>query len=157
MFIPPLTPHWGGKHEACVKQIKALLVRTIGKTKLPYPALTTVLKQCEAAANSRPLCRVEGPAEERDVILTPASLMIGRNLNALPEEDYTTKCNLADRFQHQQRMVQTFWKHYSEMYLQQLMNLPKWTKPEENVSVGEIVLLREENTPPLVWRKARVS
>lgn len=42
------------------------------------------------------------------------------------------------------------------MVLNQLMQSPKWTKAHPNIEVGEIVLMKEDNTPLMVWRKARV-
>ena len=156
-FIPPLSPEFGGKHEAAVKQVKIHLKKVIGEQKLPFVMLNTVLKQIEAILNSRPLCKAEGSALDRDQIITPAHFWLGRPLNALPEPDYTDNVNLTDRFQHQQQMVQHFWKLWHVQYLHTLQQLPKWTSTKEEVQVGEVVLLKEDNSPPQVWRKARVT
>lgn len=34
---------------------------------------------------------------------------------------------------------------------------PKWTKKKDNVAVGTMVLLKDENLPPLMWQLGRVS
>ena len=156
-FNPPLAPDFGGKHEAAVKQIKILLKKVIGDKQLPFMLVMTFLKEVEAALNSRPLCRVEGSAADQDQILTPAHFLVGRPLNALPEPEFTGYPNLTDRYKIQQGMVQHFWKLWQGQYLAQLQQLPKWTSVQDDVQVGEVVLLKEDNTPPLVWRKARVT
>lgn len=156
-FIPPLSPDFGGKHESAVKQVKIHLKKTIGLHILSFEKLMTVLKQIEAMLNSRPLCRAEGTAGEKDQILTPAHYLVGRQLNALPEPDYTTTPNLADRYQLLQSMTQQCWKRWHKEYLGTLQQSQKWTTTEKEVQIGEIVLLIEENTPPLVWRKVKVT
>lgn len=153
---PPLAPDFGGKHEAAVKQVKTTLKKTIGNATLPFITLSTILKQVEAMLNSRPLCRAQGTVYDRDQILTPAHYLIGRPLTTLPEADYTTSTNLTDRYVIQQRMTQEFWKAWKTLYLSQLQQRPKWTTIQPNAQVGEIVLLKEENTPPLTWPKARI-
>lgn len=120
--------------------------------------LLTVLKQIEAMLNSRPLCKAEGSAWDRDQVLTPAHFWMGRPLNALPEQDYLQLPNITERYEIQQKLVHHyFWKLWSSQYLIQLQQLPKWKVVKENVKVGEIVLLKEDNTPPQVWRKAKVT
>lgn len=55
-FIPPATPHFGGKWEAGVKSVKHHLKRVVGNQLLTYEAMITILTQIEAILNSRPLC-----------------------------------------------------------------------------------------------------
>lgn len=156
-FIPPLAPEFGGKHEAAVKQVKVHLKKTIGTHVLTFIALNTVLKKIEAMLNSRPLCKAEGSIYERDQILTPAHFLVGRPLTTLPEQEYSLETNLVDRYQIQQRMTQHFWKLWHNQYLTQLQQLPKWTKVGSELAVGEIVLLKEANTPPMTWCKAIIT
>jgi len=54
-FIPPGTPHFGGKWEAGVKSVKYHLKRIMGNQVLTYEEMTTMLTQIEAILNSRPL------------------------------------------------------------------------------------------------------
>lgn len=156
-FNPPLAPNFGGKHEAAVKQIKAHLKRVIGLSKLPYDELLTVLKQIEAALNSRPLCRIQGDASDRQQILTPAHFLIGRQLNLPAEPMCDEGVNLHDRYRKQQSMFHHFWKLWSQQVLTHMQQRPQWTKVEGNIKVNELVLMVDENQPPLAWRRAIVT
>lgn len=97
-FNPPSAPDFAGKAEAAVKQVKIKLTKVIGREVLPYAGLMTVLKLVESALNSQPLCRIVGKLGERERILTPSLLALGRTLLALPEPDYTV-LNMKTQYQ----------------------------------------------------------
>ncbi|UYV64819.1 hypothetical protein LAZ67_3002072 [Cordylochernes scorpioides] len=63
-FIPPYSPHFGGLWEAGIKSVKYHLRRIVGKTKLTFEELTTVLTQIEACLNPRPLCLLTDDPED---------------------------------------------------------------------------------------------
>jgi hypothetical protein len=54
-------------------------------------------------------------------------------------------------------MVQSFWKRWSSEYLSNLQKRPKWQSDAPPLSTGDLVLLMEDNTPPLQWPLARVK
>ena len=58
-FNPPGAPWWGGWWERLIRVIKQLL-RTLGRACLTYQELATVLCDCEAVVNARPLTYVFG-------------------------------------------------------------------------------------------------
>lgn len=43
-----------------------------------------------------------------------------------------------------EHLVTIFWKRYKVEYLNTLQNRRKWTSTERNISVGDIVLLRDK-------------
>ncbi|XP_070854519.1 uncharacterized protein [Drosophila suzukii] len=49
-------------------------------------------------------------------------------------------------------MQQHFWKRWSSEYLSLLQERSKWRVGGSNIKVGSIVLLKEENVPPLRWQ-----
>lgn len=53
--------------------------------------------------------------------------------------------------------MQTLWKKWSQQYLSDLNNRTKWTKKKENVKIGTMVLLKEDNQPPLMWPLGRIT
>ena len=77
-------PHTGGLWEAVVKSFKFHLHKVVGKVKLTFKELTTVLTQIEACVNSQP--PVSLPiADDGIEALTPGHFIIGRPFEALPD------------------------------------------------------------------------
>ncbi|XP_045463813.1 uncharacterized protein LOC123673371 [Harmonia axyridis] len=98
------------------------------------------------------------PNPEDNLPLTPAHFLIGRTLTSLPEGDYT--CipeNRLKLYQGRQRMVQSFWKRWSLEYLGNLQTRLKWKTHHANLlKPDSLVIIKEDNLPPLVWKMARV-
>ncbi|XP_053691545.1 uncharacterized protein LOC128740061 [Sabethes cyaneus] len=156
-FIPPRSPHVGGLWEAGVKSTKYFIRRTAGETKLTEEEWHTLLVQIEGMLNSRPL--IAQTADPTDFkIITPAHLLTGRAINAIPEPSYDAiKPGTLSRWQHIQKMRSDFWKRWSVDYLSQLQQRQKWNKQHTNVRVGDLVLMKEDNIPPLQWKMGRVT
>ena len=77
-----LAPWWGGFFERLVKQVKSCLKKTLGRSKLSFDELTTILVEVEAVLNSRPLTYLYSDDVEEP--LTPWHLVIGQRLLTLP-------------------------------------------------------------------------
>jgi hypothetical protein len=54
-------------------------------------------------------------------------------------------------------MVETFWKRWSEKYLHTLQQRTKWKIEHENLKIGEIVIIKEDNLPPQKWLPGRIT
>ena len=53
-------------------------------------------------------------------------------------------------------MAQEFWSRWSKEYLQQLQARNKWIRPRRNFQVGDVVLLKENQSPRNRWPMAKV-
>lgn len=155
-FSPPACPHWGGIFEAVVKSAKTHLARVIGQTALTFEELTSVFCKIEATLNSRPLCPLSSDPNDLEA-LTPGHFLIGQPLNALPEYPFpeATRSRLS-RYQMLQQMTQDFWKRWSLEYLHILQQRLKWTDRTVSPSIGDLVLVKDANLPPLRWRMGRI-
>ncbi len=154
-FIPPRAPHFGGIWEAAVKSMKHHLKRVIGEQKLTFEELTTVLSQIEACLNSRPLVQLSNDPFDIEV-LTPGHFLIGRPIISNPQP-HITKMDYGSRWKLLIKMVQDFWKVWSNEYLSRLQHRPKWMKKEKNLQVGDLVLVKEDNLPPTRWALGRIT
>ena len=156
VFIPERAPHFGGLWEAAVKSFKTHLSKVADNVKLSFEELTTVLVQIEACLNSRPLGAL--PCGDNGVdALTPGHFLIGRPLEALPDPSFSyQKFSLLRRWHLCQALVRHFWKRWSSEYLTTLQKFAKWRRPTKNISVGDVVTLREDGMVPTRWPLARV-
>lgn len=156
-FIPSRAPNFGGLWEAGIKSVKFHLKRVVGESLLTYEDFYTVLTQIESILNSRPLCPLSSDPEDLNP-LTPAHLLINRSLIALPEEDVgVIPENRLDQFQKLQRFCQHFWKRWHKEYINELQTRVKWAQNSRQlIKVGDLVLIKNENSPPLCWKLGRI-
>ncbi|XP_072378087.1 uncharacterized protein [Diabrotica undecimpunctata] len=155
-FIAPRSPHQGGIWEAAIKSCKYHLVRMMGNNIFTFEELTTILAQIEAVLNSRPLCPLSDSPNDFS-FLTPAHFLIGSSMTSYPKKDISTKSkNSLSLWQKCSKIQQHFWKCWSRDYLHRLQNKPKWFLPQETIKVDDLVLLIDDNAPPLKWPLARV-
>jgi len=156
-FNPPAAPHHGGLWEAGVKSVKFHLRRVIGCSSLTIEEFQTVLCLVEACLNSRPLCAVSNDPSDLSA-LTPGHFLIGHPLTALPEPDLTVvKTNRLTRWQQTQKIFQHFWNRWSNEYLSSLQQRFKWKTKRENMTVGDLVLVKDELLPPMKWKLGRIT
>ena len=60
------------------------------------------------------------------------------------------------RWRQVQHLAHVFWKGWLKQYLPELQKRQKWITERPNVSVGDIVLICEENMPRNLWPLARI-
>ncbi|XP_065361855.1 uncharacterized protein LOC135955432 [Calliphora vicina] len=155
-FIPPRSPHFGGLWEASIKVAKFHLLRSIGQSVLEFDELRTIICQISAIMNSRPLCPLSENPDDLGV-LTPAHFLIGAPITSVVEPDVSMlNIHRLSRWQRVCFMQQLFWKRWSTEYLTILQQRTKWQVSLDNITIGTMVLLKDENLPPLKWQMGRV-
>ena len=50
-----------------------------------------------------------------------------------------------------QKIKQDFWKIWSSQYIQILQPKTKWKNQTPNLKIGDIVLIKDDNTSPGEW------
>ncbi|XP_068899206.1 uncharacterized protein [Tenebrio molitor] len=152
----------GGIWEINVKSIKGHLKRTIGEVVLSYEELYTLLTRIEAVLNSRPLCPLSNDPNDLNPI-TPGHFLIGEPLTSISERDLTTtRINRLTQWQRVEQMRQHFWHRWQREYLVQNINRSKQLRGSGSrpstpaLEVGSMVILVEDNTPPLQWKLGRI-
>ncbi|XP_068726126.1 uncharacterized protein [Montipora capricornis] len=159
-FIVERAPWWGGFYERLVKSVKTPLKKIFAKAMLDAEQLTTILVEIEAQLNSRPLTYLGADPDDYSVI-TPAQILIGRNLQASPTKDtcvseHTSRA-LTKRFQYHQRLVNGFWRRWHADYLKSLTPLKKWYQVGREICKGDLVLVSEDHVARGQWSRARVE
>ncbi|GFW65451.1 uncharacterized protein TNCV_4410591 [Trichonephila clavipes] len=127
-----------------------------GNSKFSYEELLTLITQIEAILNSLPLTPLSSDVDDLEV-LTPAHFFIGRPITAIVEPSLLQcESNRLNVWQRITKSVQTIWKRWSLSYLNSLKQRKKWIVNKENLKLGDMVLIREENLPPCKWLLGRV-
>ena len=157
-FIPERAPHFG-LWESTVKSMKIHLTKVTTNMKLTYEEASTVLTQIEACLSSRPLSSIASVDKKGIEILTPGHFLIGRLLTAVPDppSSYNQSITLLWFWQLCRALLRHFWKRWSAEYLNTVNRLNKWRFPTCNIEVGDVVLMREDNTGPTQWPLAHVT
>ncbi|GFX98937.1 integrase catalytic domain-containing protein [Trichonephila clavipes] len=154
-FIPPTAPHIGGLWEAGIKSTKQLLIKTMKSAVLNFEELVTLVTQIEACLNSRPLTPLSNDPQDLQP-LTPGHFLIGAPMASFPEEVPSQPACLKKRWNLIQHLRSQFWRRWHLEYLNQLQQRTKWNKPRRNLKVNDMVLVKEDNLPPLQWSLGRV-
>ncbi|GFX74738.1 integrase catalytic domain-containing protein [Trichonephila clavipes] len=146
-FIPPRAPSFGGLWEASVKSIKYHLRRVVSGSNLTYEEFLTVCIQIEGILNSRPLCPLSSNSDDLNA-LTPAHFLIERSMTSVVEPNLIElKQNALKKWQRITRLVQLIWNKWHRCYLSELQQRNKWQFKKQNVNVGDLVVLIEDNMP----------
>ncbi|XP_062541502.1 uncharacterized protein LOC134209540 [Armigeres subalbatus] len=155
-FSPPSGPHFGGLWEAGVRSAKKHLLKVLGENVLTFEDMNTLIVQIEGCLNSRPLTQLTEDPEDL-VPLTPAHFFIGSSIQDLPDQDFTTiPVNRLRQWHVVQQKLQHFWRRWKRDYLSQMQGRMKRWKPPVEVEIGKLVVIHDDNQPPLRWKMARI-
>ena len=155
-FIPARSPHFGVLWESSVKSFKSHFRKIVNNNPLTYEEMLTLINQIEAILNSRPITPMSSnPADPQP--LTPAHLMVGGPISALEEQSLiNVPYNRLTNWQKVTKMVQSFWNRFNKEYLHSIQQRQKWNTTCDNLAVGDVVLLLEDNIPTCKWPTGRV-
>jgi len=139
-----------------VKLAKHHFYRSVCRSVLHFDELRTLVCQICAVVNSRPLLALSENPADLDV-LTPAHLLFGGPPSCIIEPDLTKlNYNRLDGWQRVSQLQQVFWARWREEYLTLLQQRTKWRSPTQSLCVNDMVLVKDENLPPMRWPLGRV-
>lgn len=91
-------------------------------------------------------------------VLSSGHFLIGDSLTSLPDLCFSqARHKLLSSWKHIQKVQRDFWTRWHKEYLNELNMCRKWVRGEHNINIGTIVLLRDDNLPPLQWKLGRVT
>ena len=110
----------------------------------------------EGVLNNRPLLPIYLDDGEKFQCLTPGHFLLGRPIR-IHTEDLPNDPRLHSvRWYTLCKESQQLWKRWHSSYLRSLQSRSKWTKPQENVRPGNVILLTDETLAKGRWPLARV-
>ncbi|XP_072389317.1 uncharacterized protein [Diabrotica undecimpunctata] len=152
-FNPPTAAWWGGFWERLVGGLKQLLRKVLGQASLDYESLMTVICDCEAIINSRPLTSSNDP---NDLIpLTPMMFLRDQTESGVPDCDAVDQKALSRKVVYRQKLVDDLRRRFRNEYLGQLK---LWFKgrSSQQVKVGDMVLVGNDQDKRINWPLGRV-
>ncbi|XP_058816901.1 uncharacterized protein LOC131680198 [Topomyia yanbarensis] len=155
-FNPPRASHFGGLWEAAIASAQKHFVRVLGTHTLAYDSMETLLAQIECCLNSRPLVPLSDESTDLEVF-TPGHFLTGAALKAVPDIDVTDiPFNRLRQWQPIQKMFQQLWKRWHLEYLSTLQSRSKWCNPPVPIQKNQLVVIKDENSPPMSWPIGRI-
>lgn len=88
--------------------------------------------------------------------LTPGHFLVGGPLLSPPLAADLDNRSVTTRWKLTEKMHRDFWKQWSRDYLQTLQGRGKWKYTTNNLEIGDIVLVKEDNIPPARWLLGKV-
>ncbi|XP_045458277.1 uncharacterized protein LOC123668590 [Melitaea cinxia] len=154
VFSPAYAPHFGGIWEAGIKSAKSHLKRVASNASLTFRELAALFTQIEAILNSRPLSPLS--SDPTDLYpLTPGHFLIGRPLMSVPSLPVTTK--RPNRYEFIEQLRQHFWERWRREFIAELQQRTKWRTRQRDLQIGDMVVLKEDQLPPLRWCLGRIT
>ncbi|XP_037049617.1 uncharacterized protein LOC119083910 [Bradysia coprophila] len=154
-FCPARSPHFNGLAEAAVKSAKWHLRKMLHSARLTYDQLGTITAEIEAILNSRPLTPMSNNPDDLQP-LTAGHFLIGGPLTGLEDRNISNGPKTKIWYKMME-MRKEFWRRWSTEYLAELQSKAKWRQECNNIKVGTLVILKEDNMAPLKWRMGRVT
>lgn len=156
----PEASHRGGIWEHQIRTVRSVMSSVLAQARgrLDDASLRTFFYEAMSIVNNRPLTTdiISDPKSAEP--LTPNHLLTMKTSVPLPppgnfarEDLYTRK-----RWQRVQFLTEQFWSRWRKEYLTNISLRQQWHTPKRNVQVGDVVVVKDENTPRNVWKLARV-
>ena len=162
-FNIPLAAWQRGTWERMVRSVKCCLKKVIGRSTLHFEELLTLIVEVESVINARPITYIFDDLEGDSYPLTPSELICGYMVSRLPNdkefEVISTYVSLTRRARHHRRLLQHFAKRCKQEYLlgiREVLSQSSQSK-KRDVSVGDIVIVKNEQSKRQFWKLARVE
>ncbi|XP_050309972.1 uncharacterized protein LOC126745954 [Anthonomus grandis grandis] len=154
-FNPPTGSWWGGFWERLIGILKPLLRKVLGRASLSYEDLSTLICDCEAIINSRPITFVSNDPEDLTP-LTPMMFLRDLTEGVVPDFDEADRKTLCRKIIYKAKLREDLQKRFRSEYLGQLQFLQK-RRGGRQIAVGEVVLIGNDQDKRINWPMGRVS
>ncbi|XP_071816656.1 uncharacterized protein [Apostichopus japonicus] len=157
-FLPQLSPHFGGAHEALIKTSKRAIQAVLGDADVTDEELHSAFVGAEGIINSRPLTYVS--ASPKDMTpLTPNHFLHGSMGGVFASEEIVdgTKYSPRRRWRRVQELMRHFWQRWLREWLPSLNRRKKWHKEKVDLKVDDLVLVMEKDVVRGQWPLGRIK
>jgi len=158
----PHASHHGGSWERKIGSVRRILEASMALASnrgLNRDEFNTYIAEASSVVNNTPLWATSSDPND-PTPLTPSMLLTLRENTDVGLEEFKPKDLLSygtRRYRRVQYLVDQFWIRWQSEYLQTLTRRHKWKRLKPCISPGDIVLLREKQSPRNQWPMARVE
>ena len=150
----------GSSWERLIKTVRSALQTVLlnAGTQLDDEAFRTFMTEAECIVNSRPLTTKDLNDPGAPEPLTPNHLLTQKPKVVLLPPGKFQRADLYSRmwWRRVQYLANKFWLRWRREFLQSLQSRDKWVHPKRNLSVGDIVISKEDEGSRNQWPLARV-
>ncbi|XP_028416432.1 uncharacterized protein LOC114540496 [Dendronephthya gigantea] len=160
-FNPPHASHFGGVWERQIGTIRRILdgmLLKIGSSQLDDELLLTLMAEVTAIINNHPISAISADTDE-PIPLSPAALLTLKQRPVapppgkfVPEDLYARR-----RWRKIQYLADQFWIRWKREYLQNQQSRSKWERKETDLTVGDLVLVKDKELPRNKWQMGKVT
>lgn len=160
LFNPPHASHFGGVWERQIRTIRSVLdamLTRVGSSQLTHELLSTLMAEVTGIVNSRPIAAV--PSDTADFQpLSPSMILTAKTRPLAPQPGKFVQEDLYARrwWKRAQYLADQFWCRWRREYLQNLQRRTKWTERQPNLTDGDIVLVKQEDSRRNSWPLGRI-
>ncbi|VDL81853.1 unnamed protein product [Nippostrongylus brasiliensis] len=176
IFNPPGAPWMGGAWERLVGSVKKAFNKSIGRKRLNFSDMCTVLTRIEAILNTRPLTKPNA-GDLSTIPLRPVDFLQGNLKFSLPDSDDPIDLNdptydpdliqsqkqAIEALRYSENIANKFWENWKLLYLTSLRETQKVILKQPRhlnrscPEVGEVVIIEQDLIPRGSWPYGRVA
>ena len=139
------------------RSTRKILGSLVKEQTLDDESLQTLMCEAESIINNRPLTTISDDPKDLEP-LTANHLLLLRQEASLPSGLFEkSQLYSRRRWLQVQYLANVFWYRWKREYLPLLQERQKWLRPRRNFSVGDTVIIADEQSPRNLWLIGRVS
>ncbi|XP_006823075.1 uncharacterized protein LOC102803130 [Saccoglossus kowalevskii] len=160
-FNVPSSSHMRGIWERQIRTVRSILEPLIYQAgpQREDESFRTFMAKVQNIINSRPITLNQLSESYSPEPLTPNHLLMMKTRILLPSPGNFQKADMYStrRWRRVQHLSNEFWNRWRKEFLHTLQQRPKWTAPQCNLKLGDIVIIKKDNVPGNFCRLGRVT
>ncbi|XP_071482161.1 uncharacterized protein [Diadema antillarum] len=160
-FNVPSASHMGGAWERLIRSVRTVLDGLLNHagSQLDDESLRTLMHEAAAIVNSRPLTIDDLSDPAHPAPLTPNQLITMKTSVILPPPGCFQRADVYSRkrWRRVQHLLNEFWSRWRKEFLHNLQTRQKWTVPQRDLGVGDVVVVKDDNAPRNAWPMGRIA